>query len=368
MACEKKIIKHYIKIFISFFITYIWIKPIFILFRGRKYLIMRFITEKIEDPNDYPMYELKAKDTLSIPFDRNLCSSQEKIGIVIQGPLVKKDEMTLNTIKLYRFSYPKADVILSTWEDEDENYLDLCKKEGAIIVQSKKPLNNGILNVNFQIVSSFAGIKKAVELGNHYIAKTRSDQRVCRPYVFYSLINLIRNYPIEDNHSELEGRLITIPVNHNCMFTPFFMSDFFYFGIASDMLKLFSLELDKRSEQGLKKGFTRYDIASDKAAPEIYILKNYMEKFTGSDCNCTVHDYWECIKQYLICVDQMMLDLYITKYNHSHDLSLTIGERFYDDSKERKLTMKWGFVEWQNLINNNILYKEEYEQEMNCKF
>src|SRR3990167_11502815 len=40
-------------------------------------------------------------------------------AIIIQGPIRREDNFTLETVKLYRKHSPAATVILSTWEDED---------------------------------------------------------------------------------------------------------------------------------------------------------------------------------------------------------------------------------------------------------
>ena len=102
----------------------------------------------------------------------------KRIGLVIQGPIAKKHDFTLESVRLYKRTFNHSVIILSTWEDEDRDYLSQFKAEGIEIILNKKPLTAGISNRNYQIVSSHAGLLRAKELGAEYGFKTRTDQRI----------------------------------------------------------------------------------------------------------------------------------------------------------------------------------------------
>ena len=78
-------------------------------------------------------------------------------AIIIQGPIRREDNFTLETVKLYRKHYPAATVILSTWEDEDVSSFEILKSEHLKIILSPKPPIAGQNNVNMQIASTKAG-------------------------------------------------------------------------------------------------------------------------------------------------------------------------------------------------------------------
>ena len=52
----------------------------------------------------------------------------DEVCIVMQGPLLARDRFTLETIKLFNRLYPQVTVIVSTWEDENKDYIDLVSQ------------------------------------------------------------------------------------------------------------------------------------------------------------------------------------------------------------------------------------------------
>lgn len=328
--------------------------------RGHQERILDMMCDKLENNNTFFSFRLRPKDSCDIPIINNVCTNR-KFAIVLQGPIYKKDDMTVKSIKYYKAVYPDAFVILSTWEDESDVLVEACKSAGAIIVRSKKPTIQGTLNVNYQIINSYAGIKKASELGAEFVAKTRTDQRICKPHVFEAMIDLIKNFPIK-KECDIDSRIVMIPTHVGNMFTPYFMSDFFYFGSSKDMLKLFSVEIDSRSMINNEDVVSRRDYSKEEIPPEIYILKKFLKKYTSMCVNDSIKCYWEAIKDYFICMDRSLIDLYIVKYDYSHMDHVSNGTYFKNDDSERNLTNKFGFVEWLNLYYGDAKYEDEYEK------
>lgn len=348
-------------------IASLWMWPIFYLTRKSRHqdILLNLICKKIEDEIVFPSFRLRRKDSSETPFLYSLCRNNKiKLGIVLQGPISLKDDMSYKSIKFYKSIYPNSVIVLSTWSTEDKVLVKKCKDAGAVVVLSKPPMKPGVLNVNYQITSTLAGVKKAIELGADYIAKTRTDQRICKPYVLLSLVELLEKYPVISEKSFQEKRIVVMPTYINNMFTPYFMSDFFYFGQSQDILRLFSLKLDSREDISSENLVTRIDYSKTMYPPEIYILKNYFIKYSDITVTDTIKDYWECIKKYLICIDKNVLDLLITKYEYSYNDGVSESTFFSNDNLKRKMTMKWGFIEWLNLLNGNIQYIEEYENEL----
>ena len=54
-----------------------------------------------------------------------------EIAIVIQGPLVHEEAFTYETIKTYKKIFPNAPVIVSCWDNEEQEYVEEIKKLGG---------------------------------------------------------------------------------------------------------------------------------------------------------------------------------------------------------------------------------------------
>jgi len=84
-----------------------------------------------------------------------------QLAIVIQGPIITANEFTFETIKLYKQHFPNAIIILSTWRDEQQIALTMIDSLGILVLLNEKPNFTGVSNINMQVVSSRAGVKKA---------------------------------------------------------------------------------------------------------------------------------------------------------------------------------------------------------------
>ena len=83
--------------------------------------------------NGYITFHIRPKRSS----DTDVCSDSlniyPKVAIIIQGPLLKKNNFTIETVKLYKKIFSNYLIILSTWEDEDQEYLSEIKKENILI-------------------------------------------------------------------------------------------------------------------------------------------------------------------------------------------------------------------------------------------
>lgn len=328
--------------------------------------ILDYICKGVESSIIYPSFRIRLKETRKEPKMFEMCSG-DNCAIVLQGPISTHDNMTLESVRFYKAQYKNICVIVSTWDDESEELILELKNEGAVIVKSKKPDKSGTLNINYQLVSSLAGVLKAQELGYEYVAKTRTDQRIRKTYVFDSLIHLVNMFPA-NNTEMLKKRIIVLPTFFGNMFTPYFISDFFYFGTTEDLKLLFSIEQDNRGLVEKKNLVSRKDFSKSMYPPEIYLMKTFLSSKLGYDCQDSISSYWEALKRYFICIDSSMIDLFSEKYEYSHRDHVSQGQYLTNDSIENKLSMKFGFFEWLSLINGTLQYKEEYEKECDVDF
>lgn len=216
--------------------------------------------------------------------------------------------------------------------------------------------------VNYQLVNSLGGIKKAAELGVEYIAKTRTDQKICRLHFLDYCKALLQNFPNQSDESKENGRIVTLSMTYGNLFYPYLISDFFYFGKTSDMLKLFSIPLDTRERYvKIKKNATRREFSRLMIAPEVYIMKNYFQLLgcTGDD---TIEDYWTGVKSNLICISRKDLDIVWPKYEYRYRMHHYYGNYFEDDSREKLKTENFDFENWINLYSGILQYRPEYEK------
>lgn len=292
--------------------------------------------------------------------------SMPKFAIVMQGPLRTEDNFTVETVSFYKQLYPNATIIVSSWEDENKSVIEVLKNRGAIVITNKKPEDSGHGNINYQLVNSKAGIEKAAEMGLKYVCKTRTDQRLNKPYVFEYMYNLLNQFPTMDKHKQ-NKRIITLSMVYGNMFFPYLVSDFLYFGHVEDIQKLFDIPLDNRTPFKPESNWTRRDYVEKPEPAEIYIMKRYLSNI-GVECSCSVKDYWNCLKRYLICVDRKTIDLVWPKYEGQSMLNEYFGDYFLDNNEEFLKTMNFDFVNWFNLYSGTLKYNLDFEKYVDKKF
>ena len=164
---------------------------------------------------------------------KNKKNDKNKISIIIQGPIIRKNNFTLNTIDLY-LENCSSQIILSTWENElNKDEEKKLKKRGVKIVISKIPKISGPMNLNLQVTSTFKGLKFSKKLNNNFSIKTRSDCRIylknfdLKIFKFFFFFKKI-NHSIKFGSTSftIDGRLYGV-------------SDFVIFGKTSDLINYF---------------------------------------------------------------------------------------------------------------------------------
>ena len=185
----------------------------------------------------------------------------------MQGPVINNDEVTtievVDSIKKY---YPNAEVVLSTWENENVLGINYDR-----VILSKDPgcfsTSDGlVVNLNRQIVSTIEGLKVAK---NNIVVKMRTDTVITSGNLngFIEKINLkakhFKNYILV---SELFTR---DPLKIDILFHP---SDLFLVGKKSDLINLFSIKLSSKND-------LLDDNGKFKVFPEQYIWLQYLLQY-----------------------------------------------------------------------------------------
>lgn len=333
--------------------------------KNRNYL-MKSVCMSCEKESDwYIQYRARRKRASRVKILRDFAELSEKCSIIIQGAIKEENDFTIETVKQYRKYYPDLPIIISTWNNTSNNVVDDLKLAGAEVVLSKKPELTGLGNVNFQRISTLAGCKRARELGCGFALKTRTDQRIYKPFFLEYFMTLIDQYPTYNAIDD--RRLIVGPgIVGKTMFLPFMLSDFIYFGKVGDIEIVFSdkqsnvnMTYEERAQwtNRLRETMCQKDFLAA-TAPELQLIRHYCNTIGNIETELTVKSYWQCIKDYLICLGWNDIDLYWPKYGLYNESKI---ENTLD--KEEKIdSYTWDFGKWLMLYQGKIKYREEYEQ------
>lgn len=162
-----------------------------------------------------------------------------EISVVVQGAVnYRETQKCINSIRKY---LPKAEIILSTWEDSNTTGLDFdllikSKDPGALI---QDPAYGAYNNGNRQLLSTQEGIKRATR---KYILKLRTD--------FHLENNEFLDYwdlfPVaNEKYKFFKHRVIISSVysreysDYNSLPMPFHPADFYFFGLKEDIAAYF---------------------------------------------------------------------------------------------------------------------------------
>jgi len=234
-------------------------------------------------------------------------------ALVIQGPLVDIDNFTLETVRLYRRLMPQTLIVVSTWRNAPLAIIEQLRTLGAEVVLSDPPAVSGGHNINFQMVSTAAGIHHARKAGCEYVIKTRTDQRFHAHAVLPYLFALLEEYPSIDTTVQ-RHRIVELSVSI-CRYRPYSMCDMFQFGHIDDLLIMWDLPLDPRSHSAAEyalQQITPRRFSEDRTG-EVYVHRGYLEAI-GKRTEVDLATYYRHMADYFIVIDKEAVDLFWNKY------------------------------------------------------
>lgn len=208
------------------------------------------------------------------------------LTIMMQGPLKLEEHFTLETLKIYKRTFPNCPIVLSTWKTENAEEIEKIKALSVYVLQNDSPETKGLWNVNYQILSTQKGLQYAKDLGAEYVIKTRTDQRFYETNIPEFLFNILKKFPVYDDKKQ-KARLVTLSMN-TFKYRLYDISDMFLFGHIDDVIKFWSCDFEERTEFPLFDNMMEYC----KLRPsEIYYTTEYLAKI-GHDCTWTLKDSW----------------------------------------------------------------------------
>lgn len=299
------------------------------------------------------------------------CKLQHKVGVILQGPVMEKDNFTLETVKLYKRIMPSAIIILSTWDNTSTETVHEFRKLNAEVVLSSLPEYTGVGNVNYQVFSTRQGIKRARELGVTEVMKTRTDQRMSQTNLVEYLDALLDQFPIENGSykSLQKNRIIALQgsVGGN-IFIPYFVPDFFFFGNIDDISNFFDFQLQKmnqtREERSqkiteLRKG-TVWEYYYN-TAPEIQIALDYLRRIGLMDLRISCETWWEIVKNLFIFISYDDVKFFWPKYDNHYDENF-INMSFSDKDITGTKTYVWNFHNWFLIKTGKVTFSPDCDK------
>ena len=291
--------------------------------------------------NNYLTFHLRPKKAENFNLE-STCKIDEKIAVIIQGPIQEKFDFLKNTLKIYKKIFKNSIIIISTWKSEDIEKINTLKDENIYILFNDEP-EKSQSNIDHQIFSTNIALKFAINHNAKYSIKTRADVRLNKSNLETFFISLIKTFPVKSN-SLIKSRIV-VPSLITFKFRIFSLSDIVMFGETNDLLQYFDIELFR---DGLKK----FDLDEKKllknetpVVAEIFLCARFINKLDNS-ISWNLESWWDSLKNYFCIIDNSSLDLFWHKYDWNYEYRYI---RTYSDKFARAID----FQDWLSLYNNS---------------
>lgn len=238
------------------------------------------------------------------------------ISIIVQGAV---SNITGTVLKRLREVFPRAEIVLSTWEGTELNGLIFDK-----VILSKDPgaqpcdeISNVMNNVNRQIVSTAAGINAA---SKQFVLKTRTD-------IYFDDCGFLEYFGKYDDNPPYAFRNRILVCNYytrNPRVMPlcFHPSDWILFGNASDLKTYFGgLPLQSKEDSewfgNRSKTHTLYTNYLPRFTPEQHIFLGFLRHFFEINISC----YYDTNKELILLTEEMFAKCFVV-LNYNEQLKI----------------------------------------------
>ncbi len=284
---------------------------------------------------------------------------KEKVGIMIQGPITNIGFLC-STIEKYKAWFPDVLICVSTWSDEEDAQIKQIMKTGAMVIQSEKPIKNGVYNLNLQLKTTYAGICALKNNDAVYILKTRTDQRICSSMFLHYFYLLLQIFPLSDNVQNQSNRIITMDL-YTQKFVPFHLSDMMQFGHTVDLDSYWAIPFSQMNirQNRLEKILPHLSIMEEQnyEFPEIYLSTHFAKKKLGDSYSYTLSTYYKFLKERFIIVNSMDIGFLWPKKLES--------KRFmFPKHKLDYLSQLFTFFDWLYIWNGNSTFLHDDEKDI----
>lgn len=331
-------------------------------FRIRKFQLIYFlkwVKKRIFVKNKY----VTEKWRLAFPTDArnihpNLIDNTQDVAIIVRGNPIKHDNFSINTLKFYRKSFPKAEIYYTTWIDFQEYFKNFAHEYDIKMIYSEDIGNiEGYANFNRQIFVVREALKKVLN-NKKYTLITRSDQRIYMPNLLIFLKEYSEIYPLSQNiidSGTQNKRLIALNFN-SMLYRPYSLSDMFLFGETNDVYNFWKAKLDQRIFKNQIKYSNNIEYSKQRVC-EVYLMTEFL-KSIGHEPKWTIKDYWNVLKERFIIVDSNILDLLWPKYNEMED-RWNFASSPFTSTLENSTNQQFTFSDWLLIKKNHFLIDED---------
>jgi tetratricopeptide (TPR) repeat protein len=267
----------------------------------------------------------------------NLPETKEKIDIVLQGPYTETTNEIISTYLQLPFV---NNIIISYWENDNPRKYNSNRVK---FIENKYPTTSGTGNKNYQIVSSFAGVKL---ITTRYAAKMRTDQK-------YTIDSMYKMYQFFFDNKKDDHQLFVGGMFPSLLFHP---KDHIFWGKASDLITLFDIPLELNSFADKVK------IGKDK----LYLYYNYFvraETYIGAHYCANFEDY---INKYLLQPEKYLYDN-APKWNEVYNISDVTTSNYFKAFPQDGIDFSWPKKDWDTYpYENQKKYHGERWHEDGC--
>lgn len=248
-------------------------------------------------------------------------------AVVVQGPVAPG--VTARVLRVLAAVNPDAQIVLSTWQDTPADVLDEASALADAVVLSARPAVGGIQNRNYQIVSTRAGIARAIERGAELILKTRTDLAVCADDVFGRGAWWLGQ--LDATRARAHGRMgrLIVPSSYTRKYLLYHPSDLVMLGHAADLRAYWDAPLDQRQGTLLAPAWMDQPLAAVNLSgnpAESYLGLAYCRAI-GRPVAGTLRDSWAFYRDFFAVVDNSWFDLLWFKNLAIPDAALRAGIR-----------------------------------------
>jgi hypothetical protein len=264
-------------------------------------------------------------------------------AIVLQGPIWRGDDFTVESVRRYRTNFPNAPIIVSTWTNEIGRDTERIEDLGGIVVHQEPPPFAGISNQNLQLFSSRLGVLKAEQFGVTHVIKSRTDQRCYSERMLGLLHQTLSHFPLGSGSDLQEQRVIGLSFN-TFAYRMYGLSDMFTFGTCADSSKYWDGIPDMRKLEDLNIDKTIREFAENRVC-EVKFCSEFLSR-TGWDLKWTLEDSWKAFAERFVILDASSVDLYWPKHSSKEERN-----RRYDG---HPLKIEIDFAWWLMIYGQNI--------------
>lgn len=283
----------------------------------------------------------------------------DDITVVVQGPVQTFQDreqevgITQKCLQSVRSLLPGAQIILSTWPNQELDGLDydelvISQDPGPNIRNYHKDGSPQYYNNNRQIVSTLAGLK---QVKTPYAIKLRSDNFLTGN----QFVALQKQFPARGEAFRFLHERVVVSNVFTRRYAKgfqvaFHLSDFFYFGLTEDLLRIWDLELLEDLPRSQAESNHRGPGGFPIDCTQMFWLRTLQKFYPDLGLTGLLDNRAEVIEQSDLCYANNLV------IGSPSDIGLGLCQKFSGNARIARTKGKcaqWQFFEWQDLYRKH---------------